>query len=280
MFFVFLQFDMEQTILIADAGSTKTDWQIVGGPVVRTDGISAVHQSWEAIEGIVRGQLLPQLGGRTIDKVRFYGSGQRPEHIPQMRRLLAEALGCKDVEVASDMLGAAIALCGHSEGIAAILGTGANSCLYDGQKIVANTPALGYIVGDEGSGASLGRLLINGLYKGWLPAALRGEFERWADIDLPRIIDRIYRQPLANRWLASLSPFIAEHIAEPAVEQMVVEAFRQFLRLNIAPYNRPDLAVNAVGSIAWHYRSQLAKAAALEGFRTGKIARSPLGQGI
>lgn len=266
---------MPHTLLIADSGSTKTDWSL-SGEIFHTDGINPVLQSFATIESVLRDQLLPQLGGRRIDAVQFYGSGQRPEKIPAMGHLLCELLDCQDVEVASDMVGAARALCGGSEGIAAILGTGANSCLWDGRQIAAATPALGFILGGEGSGASIGRVLINGLYKGWLPVAMREEFEQEYSLRLPDIISRVYSQPMPARYLASLSPFVARHIAVPEVERAVVGLFRQFISLNIAPYHRSDLPLKAVGSVAWHYRDQLAAAAALEGMRLGTVVQKPL----
>ena len=173
-------------------------------------------------------------------------------------------------------MGAAHALCGHQEGIACILGTGANSCLYDGERIVQNTPALGYILGDEGSGAVLGRKFINALYKGRLPQGLREVFEQEMNLTMSTVIQRVYKEPQANRFLASLSLFIGKHLDMPEVRQLVVENFREFLRNNVKPYGRPELPVSFVGSMAYHYESELREAVQLEGLVVGKILKRPV----
>ena len=266
--------------LIADSGSTKTDWALVGpgGAVtsLKTQGINPVHQSEQAISAILRDELLPQLGHVDVDRVFFYGSGVRPDREPLMSSLLRAATGAEDVMAKGDLLGAARALCGRSEGLACILGTGANSCLFDGEKIVANTPPLGYILGDEGSGAVLGRELLGALYKGLLPQELLSVFESEMAMTLTDVIERVYRQPMPNRFLASLSPFIHSHLQVEGVQRMVVGCFRSFLRRNVVPYQRPDLPLKAVGSVAHYYREQLAQAAKEEGYTLGMTMRSPL----
>ena len=280
------------TTLIADSGSTKTDWLLKpGGRRLHTQGINPIHQSDEQIAAILRDELLPLLsdgaGAYLVPaRIEFYGSGVRPDQEERMERLLREALTCSDdhshhsspptIEAHSDLLGAARALCGDGEGLACILGTGANSCLYDGRRIVANTPALGYILGDEGSGAVLGRRFLNALYKGRLGKETREAFEHDMQLSLPQVIDRVYRQPLPNRWLASLSPFIHSRLADPGVEDIVVGNFSDFIAININPYRRSDLPLQAVGSIAWHYREQLRQAAQQAGYTVGLILQSPL----
>ena len=279
---------MDSRLLIADSGSTKTDW-VLGSLHVKTQGINPIHQNDAEIAGILDNELLPRLraanGGAwpVVAEIRFYGSGVRPDQEQRMVDILHKAFdkavpGGPALRIAahSDLLGAARSLCGQEEGVACILGTGANSCLYDGQRIVANTPPLGYILGDEGSGAVLGKRFLNALYKDGACARLREEFESAMCMRLSDVIDRVYRQPLANRWLASLSPFIHDHLAEPAVEGIVVDNFRDFVCRNIRPYQRPDLPLQAVGSIAYYYRDQLAQAVSEEGLKLGKILRSPL----
>jgi N-acetylglucosamine kinase-like BadF-type ATPase len=194
-----------------------------------------------------------------------------------MANLLKEAFPqAERVEAHGDLLGAARALCGRNEGIASILGTGANSCLYDGEAILQNTPPLGYILGDEGSGAVLGKLLVNALYKGRLSNEIVADFQRQTGLDMPAVIARVYRQPMANRFLASLCPFIHDHLGDPCLKSLVIDAFRDFFRINIAPYRRRDLPVAFVGSVAWFFSEQLTEAAAAEGFCVGTVCRSPL----
>ena len=268
--------------LIADSGSTKTDWVLLNSDGttesrLHTEGINPVHQREADIRAILS-TLLASLHA-PLTSIHFYGSGLRPELVPAMRSLLAEvfAVDAEAVEAESDLLGAARALCGRSEGVACILGTGANSCLYDGRRIVQNTPALGYILGDEGSGAVLGRNLLNALYKGLLPKELKQLFEEEMQLTMAQVIERVYRQPLANRWLASLTPFISRHKEQYGqLSMLVVDAFADFLRRNVQPYGRPDLPLSATGSIAWHFQTELAHAASLLTLRVGRVEQSPL----
>ena len=267
-------------ILIADSGSTKTDWALAPSPdssLFTTQGINPFHQDRAVITEILRQELLPQLTPDEVDCVCFYGSGVRPELESVMTELLQEAFPqARQVEAHSDLLGAARALCGHNCGIASILGTGANSCLYDGRRIVANTPALGYILGDEGSGAVLGRRFLNALYKGVLSKEIRDSFEAETGLTMAAIIDRVYRQPLANRFLASLSEFIHRHLDDEAVREIVISNFDDFFLRNIVPYGRRDLPVSFVGSIAWHYQSELQASAIRQGFTLGTILKTPI----
>lgn len=283
-------------LLIADSGSTKTDWAIVTGasqPVVlNTQGINPVHQSREEIVRILREEFVSLMASNPeVQKLRssailtpefplavyFYGSGIRPEMESLMTVLLSETFPqAQTIEAHSDLLGAARALCGRNEGIASILGTGANSCLYDGKTIVKHTPALGYILGDEGSGAVLGKRFIHDLYGGILSDKIREAFEAETKLNLAEIIKRVYRQPLANRFLASLSEFITNHLDEPEVRGVVVQNLVDFLRYHISPYNRQDLPVSFVGSIAWHYQDELREAAECLGFRLGTVLKTPL----
>lgn len=288
--------------LIADSGSTKTDWTLLHSSnpqlkteviaTFRTQGITPIHQTAGDIREILERELLPQLSSFPRAKLiasgvlenpllqnlhlYFYGSGCTPAHVPMMVQLMAEELSPKTVEVHSDLMAAARALCQHEAGMACILGTGANSCLYDGEQIIQNTPALGYILGDEGSGSVLGRLFLNAIFKNPALSAVREEFLKANKMELKDIIQKVYREPMVNRWLASLSPFIMEHIGTPLIREIVVYNFREFFRKNIVPYNRPDLQVHFVGSMAHHYHDELEEAAKAEGFQLGNILQSPM----
>ena len=268
-------------ILIADSGSTKTDWalQSESGSLERfhTQGINPFHQDRTVIVEILRRELLPQLNLDAISNVFFYGSGVRPDQETVMFSLLQEAFPhARQVEAYSDLLGSARALCGHNYGIASILGTGANSCLYDGNGIIQHTPALGYILGDEGSGSVLGKRFIHDLYGGKLSEEIKTMFEKETRLNLPEIIKRVYRQPLANRFLASLSEFIGNHLDDAGVRAVVIDNFVDFLRYHIQPYNRPDLPVSFVGSVAWHYQDELREAAERLNFQLGTVLKTPL----
>lgn len=267
-------------ILIADSGSTKTDWCLEddGNIVIETatQGINPFHQDSDSIRGILNDELLPKLGDTDIEQVCFYGSGCRAEMIPEMQKLMSEIFPHSDIETNGDLLAAARAVCGNQYGIACIFGTGSNSCLYDGQNVKMNTSPLGYILGDEGSGAVLGKLFINAIFKGKLSSQIRDEYLDENKLTLTDIIDRVYRQPLANRFLASTSLFIRRHIGNETIRQLVVDNFRSFFKYNLSQYNRRDLKVGAIGSVAFYYSKELAEAAKEEEYTIGAIEKSPM----
>lgn len=269
-------------MLIADSGSTRTQWAAIDGSgatvVFEGGGINALMLSGEELRGELRTQLEGHIMPRSVECVRFYGAGCVPSVIPEVTAALREVTGCEDVEVASDMLAAARALCGDEPGIACILGTGSNSCEYDGQNISANVSPLGYILGDEGSGAVLGRRLVGDVLKNQLPAELcRGFMERF-DLTQLDIIEAVYREQGANRFLAGFVPFLSENIRCEEIEEMVIDEFVRFLRRNVAGYSVAGSAtVNFAGSVAYYFRPQLQKAVTMCGMRLGNVVREPIG---
>ena len=279
--YLYTQKTRKRMILIADSGGTKTDWLVADNgkkiAKITTGGLNPIHHEEVEMSELIRRELLPELGGESPDAVYFYGSGCNEYMVGKMQTTLASVFpGCTGFEVYGDLLAAARAVCGKSQGIACIMGTGANSCLYDGERIVENTPPLGYILGDEGSGAVLGKLFINAIFKGLLPAHIKEAWLAETGLSYPIIINKVYMEPLANRFLASISPFIAKHLSCGQLREMVVGNFREHFRRNVNRYGRPDLPVGAVGSIAYYYRDLLAEAAAAEGYTLAKVMRSPL----
>lgn len=274
--------------LIADSGSTKTTWCLISDKrpnenerYVTGVGINPVRDDEAAINSALDGVDL--LSSSEINEVHFYGAGCIPTTITIMERVLSKRFPDASIEVASDLLGAARALCGKEEGIACILGTGSNSGLYDGCQLVANVSPMGWILGDEGSGAVLGRTLVSELYKGSLQH-LRQEFE---EEYLPTlitiettpqaaIIQAVYRSPMPNRFLASLVPFLAQKRKDHGIEELIEDAFRKFFRRNVAAYGRPDLPVNFVGGVAGAFETELRAAAVSEGFDFGHIMTVPI----
>lgn len=267
--------------LIADSGSTKTDWVFVasdGTQVERhTDGINPARDARDIIYNVIRHDLLTQLPPITqLKAIYFYGAGCIEPFSQTIRSIFNELLPGCTVEVESDLLGAARALCLHEPGIACILGTGSNSCLYDGENIAKHTPPLGYILGDEGSGSFLGKTLISDIYKGILPGELRQAFCEKYGMGLSDIIERIYRHPAANTFLASFVPFIAEHSTHPAIHTLLTDAFRLFFTRNIATYGHKNLPINCVGGIAYQFEEELREAATTVGMKIGRISRRPI----
>jgi len=267
-------------ILIADGGSTKTDWCIVsqGKQIQRitTHGINPYFLSEEEIGEEIRSSLLPQLQASTFDALYFYGAGCLPEKIQMMQSALGKYLDVETIEVNSDMLAAARGLSGRNPGIVCILGTGSNSCYYDGEKIVSNISPLGFILGDEGSGAVLGKLLVGDLLKNQLPAGMKEKFLQEFDLTPGMIIERVYRQPFPNRFLASLSPFLLRNIEEPALRSLVFNSFCSFLIRNVMQYDYKHYPVYFIGSIAYHYREILTEAVLESGMKLGGIMQQPM----
>ena len=268
-------------ILIADSGSTKTDWCVVlNGTLIKrigTKGINPFFQSEEDIQRELTISLLPQLPEGKLNAVYFYGAGCTAEKAPVLRRAIADSLPViGNIKANSDMLGAARGLCGHEKGIVCILGTGSNSCFYDGEEIVSNVSPLGFILGDEGSWAVLGKLLVGDILKNQLPAQLKEEFLKQFDLTAPEIIDRVYRQPYPNRFLASLSPFLAQHLEEPGIRTIVLNSFIAFIRRNVMQYDYTQYPVRFIGSVAYCYKEILQEAAKETGLGIGKILQSPM----
>lgn len=268
-------------MLIADSGSTKTDWCVIldNTPIKRigTKGLNPFFQSEEEIQQELTHSLLPQLPEGTIDSVYFYGAGCTPEKAPTLRRAIADSLPVVgNIKAYSDMLAAARGLCGREAGITCILGTGSNSCFYDGKEIVNHISPLGFILGDEGSGAVLGKLLVGDILKNQLSPAIKEVFLKQFDLTVPEIIDQVYRQPFPNRFLASLSPFIAQHLEEPGIRQLVLGSFIAFLRRNVMQYDYTQYPAHFIGSVAHCYKEILQEAAQETGIRIGKILQSPM----
>lgn len=260
---------------IADSGSTKCEWIFGDGDRIlrlRTAGINAVQQSPDAIRAVLA--ELPPLDG--VAELRFYGAGcgdSFPEASAVLRRELAARFGPGTaIGLGSDLLGAARALFGRGEGIACILGTGSNSCHCRGGEIVANVPPLGYVLGDEGSGAVLGRNLVNGIFKGMIP--LREEFLHTFALTYAGLIRRVYREPAANRFLASFAPFIRAHLDCAPVRKMVVRSFGEFAARNLSGYPA-GLPVAFVGGVAAHFEEPLREAMAAAGREVVRIVCSP-----
>lgn len=261
-------------ILLADSGSTQCTWIADDGSRIRklrTRGINAVQHTDEQIRDTL--SELPELG--PVTAIHFYGAGAGdsfPEASQRLSEELRRRFAPRTITIDSDLTAAARALWGRGEGIACILGTGSNSGVARNGQIVRQVPPLGYILGDEGSGAALGRTLLNGLFKGHIP--LRREFLTQSGLTYEEIIRRVYREPFANRFLASLAPFLLAHLDCPQVRETVISAFREFARRNLSRYPT-GLAVGCIGGVAAHFEEPLREALAAEGYRIEKIVESP-----
>ena len=268
-------------ILIADSGSTKTHWCLLEkGKVVSeifTDGINPFYQNEVEIITLLDSQLIPKLPESTIEKIFFYGAGCS---FPEKKLLVSQALvrffSNAMIEIQSDLLAAARSLFQHEKGIACILGTGSNSCFYDGNEIVQNVSPLGYILGDEGSGAVLGKLLVADCLKNQLPEWIAEKLLDEYELTPALILENVYKKPFPNRFLAKFTPFLLEHIEEPAIFNLVYDSFDAFLVRNVMQYPLEDTEVGFVGSIANYFRETLEIVASERGIMISEIVQNPM----
>jgi len=269
-------------ILIADSGSTKTNWCLVDERAgtstaqCQTSGINPFYQDKRAILRLLKKEFTLSL--RVPVSICFYGAGCSGDNA---RAIVYEPLKAYfkpvSLSVESDLMAAARSLCQHSEGIACILGTGSNSCYYDGKGIVSQIPSLGYILGDEGSGADIGRRLVSDILKKQFPADLAEKFFRTYNFTPEQIQEHVYKNPFPNRFLARFATFVAGNITEPAMHNLVRTGFNKFFTRNILQYPQAGyLPVNFTGSIAYFFKNILMEAAATNGLQTGIIARNPM----
>ena len=267
-------------ILIADSGSTNTYWSLIKADGscshYYTQGINPFFQTEYEIEGFLRMTLLPQLETDEIGEIYFYGAGcATDKQINLVSSAFSKVFSYEKIEVASDLLGAARALCGNDPGIACILGTGSNSCYYNGKTIEKQVSPLGFIIGDEGSGAALGKRLVADCLKNQLPEGVKERFLERFKLTQAQIVENIYSKPFPSRFLASLSLFLIENINEPALYQIVYEGFADFFKRNVFQYDYKDKKVNVVGSIGYHYQNVLSKVAGDLSLQLGKIIQAP-----
>ena len=269
-------------ILVADSGSTKTDWRIVASDGtekrISTVGINPFHQRGDDIINILNNSDLPEFADQ-VTKVFFYGAGcNYDDKIKIVHDSIVKVFNNAYVEVYHDLIAAARALCGRSEGITCILGTGSNSCYYDGINVARNRPSLGYVLGDEGSGAFIGKKFIQDFLYGKIPESVHSKFvEEYPDLTIDKILDKVYSGYLPNRYLASFTQFIHKNISNPYLHGLVYECFYAFLDNHVCKYEKyKELPSHFVGSISFYFQDILRKVARDTGVSIGKIIKSPI----
>lgn len=267
--------------LIADSGSTKTKWILIENRIAvksfKTKGMNPYFQTPEEAGEILKNEVLPQIGDEEITAVYFYGAGCTPEKKESVQNTLKIYFPeAREITVESDILGAARGLCGKRAGIVCILGTGSNSCFYNGREIVSNVSPLGYILGDEGSGAVLGRNMVGSLLKNQLPEGLKEKFLEEYNLTPADIIERVYRQPFANRFLASLSPFLSQNINVPEMRQIVLDSFMAFINRNVKQYDYQTYPIFFTGSISYYYHQVVFESASRCDISVISIIKSPI----
>lgn len=268
--------------LIADSGSTKADWCLLEGGEARhyqTQGISPFFLDTQQIKDILEKELLTQLPPDVqIKEIHYYGTGclqRRSVEIVETALHAVWPLAAANVN--HDMMGAARALCGREPGIASILGTGSNSCFYDGTTIVKNNPGLGYILGDEGSGAYLGRRLLQYYLYNSFDEDLQGRFDAQYNTNHEEILEHVYRKPQANRYLAGYARFLGENRGHYMIENILEDGLNEFFFNHIYKYSQSwTYPLHFTGSIAWHFKDILNELCELYELQMGNVLRSPM----
>ena len=265
-------------ILIAESGSSKTDWVLLGSKGVterqQTLGINPYHQNTSSIVTII--SSLDNFD--SVTQIFFYGAGCAVDEKKQIiKNSLLEIFPDAYCEINSDVLAAARSVCGREKGIACIIGTGSNSCLYNGKNIEHNVPPLGYILGDEGSGAVMGKKLLADILKDLAPKEIKSAFYQKYKLEYADIINKVYKEEAPSRFLAQFAVFLSENINSPYVSQLVKKSFSEFFERNIKQYNNhTSLPIHFIGSIAFYFKNELQMVAKETGLSLGKIQQSPL----
>jgi glucosamine kinase len=268
-------------IIVADSGGSKIDWRLLkkDGSIgqAHTEGFNPYYQPIEHLKEILSRSLLPQIT-EPVSRIYFYGTGVSSE---KNQRLIHSAFATHfsdaEIEIGWDLLAAARALCGREPGIACILGTGSNSCLYTGEKIIGNVANLGWILADEGSGTSLGKKLIFDRFRKKMPAQLEEQFNVRFPWSREEILERVYQQEKPGAFLASFAKFIFQHLKEPYCYNLVYTSFLEFYENNVMKYdNFKDLKVHFTGSIAFYFSDVLRQVANDKGITVKNILEAPI----
>lgn len=271
-------------ILIADSGSTKTDWVLTGGKNTQqkirynTSGYNPYFINTDSIYNSVTSALTNKIDSTRITRIFFYGAGcSTSENNDIVYKALIRCFPNAEVVVKHDMLAAARALLGSEKGFAAILGTGSNTCVYNGKEIVKHIDSLGYLLGDEGSGSFIGKTIARDYMRGYLPPELKKKFVFTYKSNHAEIFESIYNQPFPNRFLAGFCRFAYENIEHDYIQQIVRNSFNEFFKNIVTQY--PDYRkyeFNCVGSVAYNFKSILNNVAASYSMQVGKIIASPI----
>ncbi|RYD78249.1 MAG: hypothetical protein EOP53_11535 [Sphingobacteriales bacterium] len=270
-------------ILLAESGSTKTQWRLLKDGKKAHDftsrGLNPYVQKREQICEIIKDEVAPHLADKTVEIIHFYGAGCSTE---ENKKIIFSCLKSffhkSELNVEHDLLAAARAGYNGETAIIAILGTGSNACIYDGKDTISVLPNLGYILGDEGSGANMGKMLIKDFLYQKMPFELSEKLRVEYNFDRDIILNHIYKSPSPNRWLASFSHFIREHIKDEYIINLVKTSFREFFDIHISSLQSENkkLPVHCIGSIAYHYQDFLKETAEEFGYEIGKIVKSPM----
>ena len=270
-------------ILLADSGATKCEWCLAETKkrtkTVFTQGISPYFLSTPQIETIIRTELLPNFKKvPNIEAVHYYGTGcSNPENIKIVKKAIAKSFPGSEVQVNTDLMGAARALCGDEKGIVSILGTGSNSCYYNGKKIVKNSPGIGYVLGDEGSGAFLGRKVLQYFLYNTFDEELRYKFDAKYATTNVEILENVYKKPLPNRYLASYTLFLAENRGHYMIENIIEDGLNDFFFNHLCKYTESwTMPIHFVGGVSFAFSDVIKDLCHSYEFDLGTILKNPM----
>ena len=266
-------------ILIADSGTTKTEWCMINDKAstqtIITSGINPFYQDSENISTILQNEFTSD---RRFDSIYFYGAGcNNTQKQDIVRKSLNHVFQVDRIFVGTDLLAAAHSMCQDQSGIVCILGTGSNSCFYNGREIEANVSPLGFILGDEGSGAVLGKKLIGDILKKQLSQTLINDFFDSYQTSAAEILENVYKKPFPSRYLAGFAKFLSKNIANPEIEKIVVTSFAEFVTRNLIQYPEVESKpIHFTGSIAFHFEAQLREVIEQQHLILGNIEQAPM----
>ena len=269
------------TKLIADSGATKCEWCLLQEgkkKTILTQGISPYFLNTVQIIELLQKELLPKLKGSKINEVYFYGTGlSNANNVPIIKSAFKKLFPAAKVEINTDILAAARALCGKQKGIACILGTGSNSCFYNGKKIIKNSPGLGYILGDEGSGAYLGKKVVQHYLYNTFDADLMSRFDAKFTTNKVEILENVYKQPLANRYLASFTVFLAENRGHYMIENIIEDGLNDFFFTHLYKFRESwIMPINFIGSVAFGFKDILKELCNTYELELGNVLKKPM----
>jgi len=270
-----------KSILIADSGSTKTEWCLLQGnkkKKVITQGLSPYFLNLEQISEILQKELMPKMKNAAPDEIFFYGTGcSNPANAAIVKKAIRQNFKTSVISVDHDLMGAAKALCGRDKGVACILGTGSNSCYYNGKKIVKNSPGLGYVLGDEGSGAYMGKKVIQYFLYNTFDEDLMERFKAKFNTNAVEILEAVYKKPLPNRYLASFAIFLAENRGHYMVENIIEDGLNDFFFNHIYKYRESwTMPLHFIGSIAFGFKDVLKDLCTSYELQLGRVLKNPM----
>ncbi len=267
--------------LIADSGATKCEWCLLENgkkKTILTQGISPYFLNTEQIVALLQKELIPKLKNAKISNIYFYGTGlSNPNNTGIIKTAFKKLFPAAKAEINTDLLAAARALCGNGKGIACILGTGSNSCFYNGKKIVKNSPGLGYILGDEGSGAYLGKKVVQHYLYNTFDADLMARFDAKFTTNKVEILENVYKQPLANRYLASFTAFLAENRGHYMIENIIEDGLNDFFFTHLYKFRESwIMPINFIGSVAFGFKDILKELCDTYELELGNVLKKPM----